>query len=61
MRYAVVNKEDETVINVIDWDGKSEYYPGDDFYLIQSDTCEIGHFYEKGSFVDKSIKKQELL
>lgn len=34
-RYAVVDPENEVVVNVIVWDGEAEYDPGDGLELIE--------------------------
>ena len=31
-----------TVVNVIVWDGKTDYDPGDDLAAVKSDTLQIG-------------------
>lgn len=45
-RYAVCNKED-LVINVIKWDGESNWQPPVDCYAIQDDSVNIGDSYNK--------------
>jgi hypothetical protein len=44
MRYVVLDSTNH-VVNVIVWDGVTEYNPGDGFTLIRSDTAEIGEVY----------------
>lgn len=43
--YAVVD-EDNNVVNVIAWDGVTEYNPGKGLTLVQSDTAGKGHTYD---------------
>jgi len=49
-QYALV--KDNVVINVILWDGVTDYAPPDGVVLVQSDTCGCGNLYnlETGEF-----------
>lgn len=53
MNYAVINEEN-LVINVISWDGISQYNPGAGLSLIQSESASIGDTYNGVEIVKKS-------
>ncbi len=46
MRYAVINN-DGIVVNVIEWDGKTQWSPPSGCFVIQNDYCDINDFYDK--------------
>lgn len=48
-RYAVI--ADGIVVNVALWDGVTEWTPGDNLLVVQSDTAQIGWSYVDGEFV----------
>ena len=51
MRYAVINQND-TVENVILWDGVTEFDPGEGYQLVPDDgTAEINGQYAGGVFM----------
>jgi len=39
MRYAIVNDNSKKVVNVIEWDGQTEFTPPKDHHLKQDDFC----------------------
>lgn len=45
MRWAVIENGTNLVVNVVVWDGVSEWGPGDGYYVVQSDTLNIGDTY----------------
>ena len=45
-RYAVVNKETNEVVNVIEWDGVSKWSPPEDHYTMLTQGCAIGDFWD---------------
>jgi len=52
MKYAIINKEE--VINVIEWDGKTEFnYPFEHTEIIQSNELQIGMKLINGVWVHK--------
>ena len=46
MKYAVCNSEN-VVVNVILWDGKSQWTPPAGCYVIESNAACIGDWYNK--------------
>lgn len=42
MRHAVINELTGFVVNVVMWDGESEWYPGQDLIAVPSDTLGVG-------------------
>jgi len=50
MNYALISNN--VVVNVILWDGASEYIPPDGHQLValQADEAEVGSTYENGVF-----------
>ena len=52
MRYAVV--QDGVVVNVVMWDGVSEWAPPAACTVVQSDTASIGDAYDGEKFAPAS-------
>jgi hypothetical protein len=52
MRWAYIETATNIVTNVIEWDGVSDWAPDEGFFVIQSDTANIGDTYdpENGTF-----------
>lgn len=44
-RYAVIQDSDNLVVNVIIWDGQTEWSPPEGCFVVQSDTLNIGDTY----------------
>lgn len=42
MKYAIINEQTKICINVVIWDGKSNWRPPAGTFLIQSDTISVG-------------------
>ena len=49
MRHAII--ENGVVVNVIEWDGQSEWSPPDGTQAVQSDAAQIGWPYRDGQFI----------
>ncbi len=60
MKYAVVKSDTQKVVNIVEWDGVSQWSPPKDCYLLQRDDVGLGQILELSSnrFVDdtKTIK-----
>lgn len=52
--YCVIDQSGN-VVNTIVWDGVTEYNPGADLTLVQSDIAGIGWTYENGEFTNPNI------
>lgn len=50
--YAVIDLTNGNVVNVVAWDGVSEYTPGAGLVLIQSDVAGIGWAYDGTNFTN---------
>lgn len=46
MRYAIINSVTGRVENVVNWDGTSHWLVDEGFYLVQSDTLQMGQYIE---------------
>lgn len=57
MRYALITSG--LVINVIEWDGETEWTTPEDCTLVQSDTAGPGWTYEEGVFTPPSPPEDE--
>jgi len=53
-RYAVINKTTKKVVNVIEWDGVSQWAPPNDHFVMESDRASIDHIYDEsnGNFIN---------
>ncbi|MGX1196402.1 hypothetical protein [Parvibaculum sp. MBR-TMA-1.3b-4.2] len=45
-RYAIVRTETNEVVNVAEWDGESDWDPGDGFAAIASEDAATGWTYD---------------
>jgi hypothetical protein len=46
MQYSIINEKTNVVVNIIVWDGKSQWQPPKGTYLVQSSVGQIGDFYD---------------
>jgi len=46
MRWAYIESSSNLVTNVIDWDGVTDWSPEEGYFVIQSDTANIGDTYD---------------
>lgn len=49
--YAIVNKTTNIVVNMTVWDGISEWHPGDEYLLMQTDSAGIGDVWDGNTFI----------
>lgn len=59
-KYAVTDK-DGNIVNVIEWDGESEYNPGQDLELVEvpeKAPAEPGGKFKKSSPADKQWERR---
>lgn len=47
MNYFIVSKESQIIENIIVWDGKSEYDPGEGFIVVPANGQAIGEEYQE--------------
>lgn len=55
MRYAVVELSTGTVVNVIEWDGQTEWEAPEGSMAVESDTANIGWSYTGGAFAASPV------
>ena len=53
--YAIIDIATGIVVNMTMWDGVSEYNPGDQYELVQTDVAWIGWSYSDGTFFPPPI------
>lgn len=46
MRYAVIDEKTDKCINVILWDGRSNWKPPEGHYIVRHDECQIDDHYD---------------
>lgn len=46
-RYAVINNQTHEVVNVILWDGITQWAPPTGHYVVQHDQCDIGDSWDQ--------------
>ena len=52
MKYAIIDQQNK-VVNIIEYDGESEYFPCKDHTMVQAqDDTMIGATYENGQFTN---------
>ena len=55
MRFAVIDEKTKKVVNVIEWDEKTDWKPPIGHYLVKTDIDDIGDLYdpEKQTFTKR--------
>ena len=58
-RYALINKENK-VVHVLEWDGIAEWKCPNEHFLIASEICDFGDFYnpEDETFTKENTGKK---
>jgi hypothetical protein len=61
MRYLEVRKSDDTVVNVIIWDGIAPYnYPGT-YLLLEVPGVQIGWYLKDGEWIDPNPPVEDVV
>lgn len=44
-RYVVVNDNDNMIVNCVEWNGQTQWSPGEGYHVFPDDTQQIGDIY----------------